>query len=131
MKKTTRTNRMNLVVNWPKSTFTIKELNDKNPDFINITLRVRIKNAMDNGMIQTVGYLHNGKGRPSVLLACNPITQDHVNEARDRDALTADGLSLKVAEVHQRHIESLTVDLPTHAPETMKTAPFGVDVMSR
>ena len=40
MKKTDRKNKTNLTVNWPKNIFTIEELNQKNPEFVNITLRV-------------------------------------------------------------------------------------------
>jgi len=77
-------NKTNLVVTWPTNVFSIEELNNANPEFVNITLRVRLKKAIDNGQVGEVGYLHNGKGRPRVVLACTPITDQHIIEAKNR-----------------------------------------------
>ena len=107
MKKTDRKNKTNLVVTWPTNVFTIEELNNANPDFVNITLRVRLKKAIDNGQVGEVGYLHNGKGRPRVVLACTPITQSHITEAKNRGCVLKDGLNVNVV-----NIDSATVETP-------------------
>ena len=54
MKKTDRKNKTNLTVTWPSNVFTIKELNAQNTDFVEITLRVRMKKAIDSGEITDI-----------------------------------------------------------------------------
>jgi len=106
MKKTDRKNKTNLVVLWPTNIFTIEELNNANPDFVNITLRVRLKKAIDNGEVGEVGYLHNGKGRPRVVLACTPITQNHITEAKNRGCVLKDGLNVNVVNIDNASVET-------------------------
>ena len=107
MKKTDRKNKTNLTVNWPKNIFTIEELNQKNPDFVNITLRVRLKKAITDNVVSEVGYLHNGKGRPRLVLACAPITQEHIAEAKSKGVVLKDGLSVNVLSVNASKEESV------------------------
>lgn len=107
MKKTDRKNKTNLTVNWPKNIFTIEELNQKNPDFVNITLRVRLKKAITDNAVSEVGYLHNGKGRPRLVLACAPITQEHIAEAKSKGVVLKDGLSVNVLSVNASKEESV------------------------
>jgi len=107
MKKTDRKNKTNLVVNWPKNIFTIEELNQANPEFVNITLRVRLKKAIMDNMVSELGYLHNGKGRPRLVLACSPITQEHIAEAKSNGVVLKDGLSVNVLSVTASKEESV------------------------
>jgi hypothetical protein len=107
MKKTDRKNKTNLTVNWPKNIFTIEELNQTNPDFVNITLRVRLKKAIADNAVAEVGYLHNGKGRPRLVLACAPITQEHIAEAKSKGVVLKDGLSVNVLTVNASKEESV------------------------
>ncbi len=109
--KQIRKNNMNLFVNWPKNTFTIEELNDQNSEFKNITLRVRLKNAINENKVQEIAYIHNGKGRPRKLFACNPITEEHIREASDRNAKTKDGFSFKVIDVQKNQLEELKTNV--------------------
>lgn len=108
MKKTDRKNKTNLTVNWPKNIFTIEELNQKNPEFVNITLRVRLKKAISDNAVSEVGYLHNGKGRPRLVLACGPITQEHIAEAKSKGVVLKDGLSVNVLSVTASKEESVS-----------------------
>jgi len=109
MKKTDRKNKTNLVVTWPTNLFSIEELNNANSDFVNITLRVRLKKAIDNGQVGEVGYLHNGKGRPRVVLACTPITEQHIIEAKNRGCLIKDGLNINVVKIDNKVVETTPV----------------------
>lgn len=109
MKKTDRKNKTNLVVTWPTNVFTIEELNNANPDFVNITLRVRLKNAIDDGLVGEVGYLHNGKGRPRIVLACTPITDKHILEAKNRGCVLKDGISVSVVNIDNKVVETTSV----------------------
>lgn len=87
MKKTDRKNKTNLVVTWPSNIFTIKELNSQNPDFVEITLRVRLKKAIETGEVTEVGVLPNGKGRPTLVLSYGPVTPEKTMEAKNRGVL--------------------------------------------
>lgn len=75
-KKTTRKNKTNLSMHWPTNTeyFTIKSLMENNPNFVEITLRVRLKKAIDEEkLVSEIGYKNNGLGRPTLVFAMNPI----------------------------------------------------------
>lgn len=85
MNKTDRKNKSNLAVVWPEhgKLFTIKDLwKDLNKDFIEITLRVRIDKAIKKDKtVAIIGYKNVGKGRPTMILAMNPITQELLDKA--------------------------------------------------
>jgi len=85
MNKTDRKNKTNLAVIWPENgkLFTIKELwKDLNKDFVEITLRVRLDKAIKKDKtVAIIGYKNVGKGRPQMILAMNPITQDLLDKA--------------------------------------------------
>jgi len=88
MKQNTRKNKTNQSVVWPTTPyFTIEELHRLNPKFVNITLRVRLTNAIEDGMIAEIGCLPGGKGRPPKVFSLTPVSkltfekakQDNIN----------------------------------------------------
>ena len=84
MNKTDRKNKTNLIVTWPShgNLFTIKDLLASNPDFIEITLRVRVDKAIKKDKsVAIIGYKNVGKGRPTMMLSMNPVTQEFVDAA--------------------------------------------------
>ncbi len=83
-KKTDRKNKTNLTVTWPSNDtyFGVSELVNLNSDFIAITLRVRLKNALDEGVVTQIGTVHGGKGRPKLAFAMSPVTEAAVTAAR-------------------------------------------------
>lgn len=99
MKKTDRKNKTNLTVTWPTNIFTIKELNAANPDFVEITLRVRLKKAIESGEVNDVGVLHNGKGRPTIVFVHGTPTEAHIDEAKSREVILKDSLVVNVLKV--------------------------------
>jgi hypothetical protein len=99
MKKTDRKNKTNLTVTWPTDIFTIKELNAANPDFVEITLRVRLKKALESGEVNDVGVLHNGKGRPTSVFVHGTPTEAHIDEAKSREVILKDSLVVNVLKV--------------------------------
>lgn len=99
MKKTDRKNKTNLTINWPTNTFTIKELNEANPEFVEITLRVRLKKAIETGEVNEMGVLHNGKGRPTIVFVHGTPTQDHIDEAKSREVILKDNVTINVLTV--------------------------------
>jgi hypothetical protein len=99
MKKTDRKNKTNLTVTWPSNVFTIKELNANNPEFVEITLRVRMKKAMESGEITDIGVLHNGKGRPTLVFVYGTPTKEHIEEAKSRQVILKDASSVNVIKI--------------------------------
>lgn len=99
MKKTDRKNKTNLTVTWPTNVFTIKELNAANPEFVEITLRVRLKKAIESGEVNEMGVLHNGKGRPTIVFVHGTPTEAHIDEAKSREVILKDGLVLNVLNI--------------------------------
>lgn len=82
-KKTNRKNKTNLTVKWPVGYFTIDQLNKENSEFINITLRVRLKSALEDKQVVEIGTLHAGHGRPKLAFACAPVSASTIQAARD------------------------------------------------
>ena len=112
MKKTDRKNKTNLVVTWPSNLFTIKELNSHNPEFVEITLRVRLKKAMENGEVNEVGVLPNGKGRPTLVLSHGPITPEKISEAKERGVLFSKENVVPVVNINpNKSIENTTISI--------------------
>ena len=83
-------NKTNQSVVWPTTTFfTIlpneqgfTDLQSLNPKFINITLRVRLTNAITDGKIAEIGSIPGGKGRPLKVFAFTPITRIILDKAK-------------------------------------------------
>lgn len=64
------------IVTWPTAIlFTIQELHRLNPKFVNITLRVRLTKAIEEGKIIEVGSIPGEKGRPQKVFSFTPVTQ--------------------------------------------------------
>lgn len=99
MKKTDRKNKTNLTVTWPSNIFTIKELNAKNPEFVEITLRVRMKKAIESGEITDIGVLHNGKGRPTLVFVHGTPTNEHIEEAKSRQVILKEASTVNVIKI--------------------------------
>jgi hypothetical protein len=91
-KKTDRKNKTNLTVTWPSNDtyFGVSDLTALNSDFISITLRVRLKNALDEGSVSQIGTVHGGKGRPKLAFVMNPVTEAAINAARTAGVMLSD-----------------------------------------
>ena len=91
-KKTNRKNKTNLTVTWPSNDtyFGVSELTNLNKDFIAITLRVRLKNALDEGVVTQIGTVHGGKGRPKLAFAMSPVTEAAITSARSAGVVLVD-----------------------------------------
>jgi hypothetical protein len=108
-KKTNRKNKTNLTVTWPSADkyFTIADLMETNKEFIPITLRVRLKNAIDDGTVAEIGTIHGGKGRPKLAFAMNPVTEDVLATARQAEVVLHDKYNtVKVLDVTNKPAET-------------------------
>ena len=101
MKKTDRKNNTKQVVTYPSGLFTIEELNTINSHVRNITLRVRLKNQLKNGLANEVGYLHNNKGRPRSVYVYGPVTEAVITDAKERGMVLKSGLVVDVMSVNK------------------------------
>lgn len=71
---TTKTTKKNaLTIEWPSTHFTIDDVQSKYPTVVNITLRFRVKKAIENKEIVTIGKIKPAIGRPKLVFAkANP-----------------------------------------------------------
>ena len=56
-----------LVVDWPSGKFSIADLERNHPAAVPITLRFRVKKALENGTIKSAGKVEGEIGRPTLL----------------------------------------------------------------
>lgn len=76
------TKRNSVTIEWPATGhFTIEDLQKKYPSMVNITLRFRVKKALDNKEISTVGRIKPAIGRPRLVFVKGPSTKDAVEAA--------------------------------------------------
>tara|TARA_E500000331_G_C17127496_1_gene656667 strand:+ start:184 stop:438 length:255 start_codon:yes stop_codon:yes gene_type:complete len=62
-----RTKKKKLIVNWPHGQFSISDLERLHPHAVPITLRFRVKKALESGTIKTAGKVEGEIGRPTLL----------------------------------------------------------------
>jgi len=111
-KKTQRKNKTNLVMNWPANDdyFVItsgpdgsmksKSLWALNPDFIEITLRVRLKKAIEEDKtVIEIGSKNTGKGRPIKAFAMLPLNPLVVEKAKHDGIVPPDSKSTPIIQV--------------------------------
>ena len=97
-RKTMRKNKTNLSVVWPSNDdfFTIKSLSEKNPAFINITLRVRLNKAIEGNLVAEIGSKNFGKGRPIKIFTMMPVKQSVIEKAVKDGVMLKEGLGMTV-----------------------------------
>lgn len=61
------TKKKKLIVNWPKGKFSIADLEKAHPTAVPITLRFRVKKALESGSIKPAGKVEGEIGRPTLL----------------------------------------------------------------
>jgi hypothetical protein len=82
--KTGRKNKTRLELKLPAAgIYTIEELCGSNPEFVEITLRVRLKKFVNDGKVLELGTLHMTKGRPKLVCATSPVSEATMKAAVD------------------------------------------------
>lgn len=61
------TKKKKLIVNWPHGKFSISDLEREHPTAVPITLRFRVKKALESGSIIPAGKVEGEIGRPTLL----------------------------------------------------------------
>lgn len=110
-------NKMNKPLSWPEGTFTIDDVRNMNPDFVDITIRSRISKEIEKYNIEHIADINGGRGRPKMLLAKTPILQKHVDEAITKNAVIRPSVTVTVAEVTDTHLHNEDIAL---TPEKKK-----------
>ena len=62
-----KTKRKKLNVTWPSGKFSVSDLERSHPSAVPITLRFRVKKALESGLIKNVGKVEGEIGRPTLL----------------------------------------------------------------
>jgi type III secretion system FlhB-like substrate exporter len=122
--KTNRKNRTNQTPNWPSSNgyFTVNELFQANPEIIKITLRVKLKKAIDEAKsIAVIGSKKGSHGRPSLVYAMTPVSQEVINKARSEGIdIVGDTDLVKVLEITPVNEATATpVQVSAPAPDSV------------
>lgn len=99
--KTNRKNKTKLTINWPSSYFTYDQLFAGNSHFVPITLRVRLKNASEKGVVLELGTKNLGKGRPQSVYAVVPVSPETMEAAKDFGVMFHESLTVKVVDVKE------------------------------
>lgn len=132
-RKTQRKNKTNLVMKWPTNDdyFVIspgydnsmahKALMTLNPDFIEITLRVRLKKEIEEKKtVVEIGCKNTGFGRPIKAFVMTPVNQLAMEKAK------ADGIMLNsqpVSVIRVTPSTPVTVVFPTPVTNITKPIP--------
>jgi hypothetical protein len=109
MKKTDRKNKTNQTVTYPSCIFTIKELNELNPDIVTISLRDKVKKAIKRGELNVIGVLPNGKGRPTLVHVFGSITKSVIDEAKSKGVHLNRELLVEMVNINSSTKESVVV----------------------
>jgi len=116
MKQNTRKNKTNQSVTWPTTAyFTIADLHKLNPKFVNITLRVRLANAIEDGKVAEIGWVPGGKGRPPKVFSLTPVQQTTLNKAKSENVNLVDNA--------EKLVNVINVSTPTPATVPASTVP--------
>lgn len=131
MKKTNRQNKTGLSVNWPNGFYTM-ETSESHPNIPSlwsqnqhfaalITLRVRLTNAIEANQVVSLGTVKGAKGRPKLVFANTPVSQETIEAARVAGVVLNDNIPhiVNVMSVSPATEEiSETVDHVNHTDKT-------------
>jgi len=109
MKKTDRKNKTNQTVTYPSCIFTIKELQELNPEIITISLRDKVKKAIKNAEINVIGVLHNGKGRPTLVHVFGKISQSVIDFAKEKGVQLYKEYTVDIVNINSTNKEHVVV----------------------
>ena len=101
MSNTNKTSKKNvLTIDWPTSHFTIDDVQGKYPDVVNITLRFRVKKAVENKEIVAIGKIKPAIGRPKLVFARANPTKELLEAAKSAGVISNESLAtVPVAEM--------------------------------
>lgn len=121
--KAAKTKKVGLVIEWPTTHFTTDDIQQKYPNVINITLRFRVKKAIENKELVTIGKIKPAIGRPRIVYARANPSAELLEAAKAAGVLPLDDkAALPVAEVKSAKAQkATTAPAPVSEPATVNT----------
>jgi len=89
-KPETKTKRAKLEVNFPNGYFTVEDLQNLYKDAVNITLRFKLTKAKESKRVVTIGTIKRDIGRPQLIFAKKPISNETLIKANNVKEITLD-----------------------------------------
>lgn len=101
MSNTTNKKNSTSTIEWPTGHFTIEDIQNKYPDVVNITLRFRVKKAVESKEIVNIGKVKPAIGRPKIVYACANPSKELLEAAKNAGVIFNDEpkAAITVAEV--------------------------------
>lgn len=107
-------------IEWPSNShFTIDDIQVKYPDVVNITLRFRVKKAVEKKEIVTIGKIKPAIGRPKIVFAAANPSKELLDAAKAAGVLFSDEpkAAITVAEVKsEKKVKSVAQPTANTAP---------------
>ena len=110
--KTGRKNKTKTQLKLMASHFTIAQLMVENPDMKEITLRVKLKKFVDDGVVSELGTLHMAKDRPKLVFSVAPVSKQTVESAKNAGVMFSESMSVKILDIKDSPV---TVSEPAHS----------------
>lgn len=100
---------------WPEGHFTINDVQATVPEMINITLRFRIKRAVETKVIRPIGKIKPPIGRPMLVFAKNPVANEVIEKAMSSGVLPLenDTATTKVKVVDVKSTQTVSTEATT------------------
>jgi hypothetical protein len=108
-----------LNIEWPKSFFTIQDIQNEHPGAKNITIRFRINKALEENKIAYIGKNPSKVGRPTIVFSSVPVNEDVLSEAVNAGVILDESFEDKVVVVAKVY-KSETETQPTETEELEK-----------
>jgi hypothetical protein len=122
--KTNKTSKKNsFVIEWPTSHFTIEDIQGKYPDAVNITLRFRVKQAVENKDVMVIGKIKPAIGRPKLVFSRANPSKELLEAAKAAGVIAASDTltTVSVTEVTTDKKNKSVVPVTANASATTNT----------
>jgi hypothetical protein len=119
--KTNKTSKKNsFIIEWPTSHFTIEDIQGKYPDAVNITLRFRVKQAVENKDVMVIGKIKPAIGRPKLVFSRANPTKELLEAAKAAGVIAASDTltTVSVAEVTTDKKNKYVIPVTSNASAT-------------
>jgi len=119
--KTNKTSKKNsFIIEWPTSHFTIEDIQGKYPDAVNITLRFRVKQAVENKDVMVIGKIKPAIGRPKLVFSRANPSKELLEAAKAAGVIAASDTltTVSVAEVTTDKKNKYVIPVTSNASAT-------------
>ena len=115
--------KISFVIEWPTSHFTIDDIQGKYPDAVNITLRFRVKQAVENKDVMVIGKIKPAIGRPRLVFSRSNPSKELLEAAKAAGVISASEplTTFSVAEVNTDKKNKSVIPVTANAAATTNT----------